>query len=416
MIEELISKMSEPRFCELSTMSSIIQKLSNTTNLTQVARIVSNAARHMCEADAATFIVKQGDQCVYADEDAPATLWKGREFPMAECISGWVMKHRVPSMIKHMDGDARVPARENNDMELTSMVMVPIGTKRVVGAIGVYWSEEHVVSDMQLETLKSLGDLTAMAMKNVHLTADLKEKQAEHIRVLNQASTRNDYLEDFLHIVSHNVRAPLANVLLLGELVDESETLEEKEIILDKLKPLIGSMRETLDQLLDVAQIRLHGQLEQAQLAIEHCLNKAVCSLQVDLMESDARVTSDFSEVDSVTYPQKYLDSILLNLLSNAVKYRSPERQPHIHVRTHRVDGWILLEVKDNGRGLDLEKYRDHVFQLGRTFHRHPQAKGFGLFITKSQVEAMGGKITVDSKPDQGASFRVWLAPERANA
>ena len=102
-----------------------------------------------------------------------------------------------------------------------------------------------------------------------------------------------------------------------------------------------------------------------------------------------------------------YLESILLNLVSNAIKYRQPDINPLVIVKSYIKDGFKTLAVKDNGQGIDLEKYGTKVFGLYKTFHANPQAHGIGLFMTKNQVEAMGGSIQVESEPGLGTTFII---------
>ena len=101
------------------------------------------------------------------------------------------------------------------------------------------------------------------------------------------------------------------------------------------------------------------------------------------------------------------MESIFLNLLSNALKFYSPERIPEIHFETKLEDGLISLYVSDNGLGINLERHKDKVFGLHKTFHRLPDSKGVGLYMTKSQVEAMGGSVSVESEVDKGSTFKI---------
>jgi signal transduction histidine kinase len=132
-------------------------------------------------------------------------------------------------------------------------------------------------------------------------------------------------------------------------------------------------------------------------------------TLAGSILETGSRVTADFSKAKKIEYPRSYLESIMLNLLSNAIKYRSPERIPEIHFQTKYHNGQAILTVSDNGLGIDLQIYGDQLFNLNKTFHEHPEAKGVGLFITRTQVEAMGGSISAESKVDEGTTFIVVL-------
>jgi len=134
--------------------------------------------------------------------------------------------------------------------------------------------------------------------------------------------------------------------------------------------------------------------------------------LQLQITQIGATVTTDFSKASSVVYPVIYIESIVLNLLSNALKYYSPDRKPLIHFETWRDENQVLMRVKDNGLGIDLDRYGHQVFKLRKTFHRHPESRGVGLFMIRNQIEAMGGEITVMSDVDIGTTFSINFGPE----
>jgi signal transduction histidine kinase len=110
-----------------------------------------------------------------------------------------------------------------------------------------------------------------------------------------------------------------------------------------------------------------------------------------------------------------YLDSILLNLITNAIKYRSPERQPVIELSTETEGEYLVLLVKDNGLGLDLQKFKDKLFGMYKTFHNNPNSRGIGLFITKNQIEAMNGKVEVESQVNVGTTFKIYFPQIKQN-
>jgi K+-sensing histidine kinase KdpD len=129
--------------------------------------------------------------------------------------------------------------------------------------------------------------------------------------------------------------------------------------------------------------------------------------LSAKITEASAEIICDFSEAPVLHYPAIYLESILLNLLSNSLKYFHHQRKPVIEFRTYLKNENIILEVRDNGLGINLEKYGHQVFKMRKTFHRHPESRGIGLFMIKNQIEVMGGDITIFSKQNEGATFFI---------
>jgi PAS domain S-box-containing protein len=232
----------------------------------------------------------------------------------------------------------------------------------------------------------------------------MEEKQAA---MLNQLSVQNTQLIDFCNIVSHNLRAPLVNMSMLVDFIEESEDKEEQMMLISKLRPVIENLHTTFNELVESIQIRQDLEIHSENVDLAECLNRTMEGLRMEINKSEAVIDHDFSEAASIYFPSKYMFSIFHNLVSNALKYQSPQRKPEIKLYTTRKDDHVILSVSDNGLGIDMTKHKDNMFKIGKVFHYHPNSKGFGLFMTKTQVEAMGGTIWVESIPDQGATFFI---------
>jgi light-regulated signal transduction histidine kinase (bacteriophytochrome) len=225
--------------------------------------------------------------------------------------------------------------------------------------------------------------------------------------LVKQLSIQNMQLTDFCNIVSHNLRGPLVNMSMLVDFIENSGDPDEQKMLIAKLKPVLESLHATFNELVESIQIKrdLEVQVEDNQL--RECMQRTLDGLLAEISYLRADIMADFSGAPVLRYPPKYLYSILHNLVSNSLRYHSPKRKPVITVKTERVGDHIVLSVSDNGLGIDLKKHSHHLFKIGKVFHRHPKGKGFGLFMTKTQIEAMGGRIWVESVPGNGASFFV---------
>jgi PAS domain S-box-containing protein len=232
----------------------------------------------------------------------------------------------------------------------------------------------------------------------------LEEKQSV---MMKQLSAQNTQLLDFCNIVSHNLRGPLINMAMLVEFIEESDELEDIKILTSKLNPVIESLNTTFNELVESIQVRQDLEVETETIVLQEYLQRTLDGLEMEIEKTGAVFKVNFDEAPTVNYPPKYLNSIFHNLVSNALKYRSPERKPLIEISTRKNTDSVLLIVKDNGLGIDLTKHKDNVFKIGKVFHKHPNAKGLGLYMTKTQIEAMNGKIWVESAPDAGAVFYI---------
>jgi PAS domain S-box-containing protein len=225
--------------------------------------------------------------------------------------------------------------------------------------------------------------------------------------IAHQLQEQNRQLDEFAHIISHNLRAPVHNIQALINLLDNKSGITDYKLIFDKLKNVAKNLSETMNELMDTLKARTQHPIELTDIRFKELLDKVVQSLEGELIVADAGVTFDFNEAPAIQYSKPYLESIFQNLLSNAVKYRSPHRKPAIHFQSCKRDDHIELKVSDNGQGIDLNRFGDKLFGLHKTFHEHEEARGVGLFLIKTQVEAMGGKISVESEVDKGTTFTI---------
>ena len=152
----------------------LVQRLSLARSLEEIQTIVRTGARRLTGADGATFVLRDGQQCFYRDEDAIGPLWKGQRFPMSACISGWVMTHREPVAIEDIYADPRIPQDAYRPTFVQSLVMVPIRTLDPIGAIGNYWASRHRSTPEEIYLLRALADSTSVAMENVRMFEDLR--------------------------------------------------------------------------------------------------------------------------------------------------------------------------------------------------------------------------------------------------
>ena len=169
-----------------------IQRLSLCRSLTSVQEVVRTAARRLMNADGATFVLRDGRFCFYADEDAVSPLWKGQRFPLDTCISGWAMLNRQPAVIEDIYVDDRIPHDAYRPTFVKSLVMVPIRTIDPVGAIGAYWAHRHRATDEEVRLVQALADSTAIALDSIRVYEELEESRLETLQRLAIAAEYRD--------------------------------------------------------------------------------------------------------------------------------------------------------------------------------------------------------------------------------
>ncbi|TGK35918.1 PAS domain S-box protein [Leptospira gomenensis] len=239
-----------------------------------------------------------------------------------------------------------------------------------------------------------------------NMLSALMEKNEALQNLSNRLAERNAQLEEFNQIVSHNLRAPIGNIFTLAGMLREKDGADKEEL-LESLEISAKDLMTTLNDIVEVIKIRRNLNIDAQTVSFQDAFFKVQNLLSAQIKEVGADIRYDFSAAPEILYPKVYLESILLNLLSNALKYSDPSKQTLISFVSFVEEKKIFLAVRDNGLGIDLKKYGHQIFKMNKTFHREKEGQGIGLFMTKNQIESLGGEITVESTPGKGTTFIV---------
>jgi len=231
--------------------------------------------------------------------------------------------------------------------------------------------------------------------------------------MVKQLTKQNRQLEDFTHILSHNVRGPIASLSTLLNMLEEATTPEERNELMDMLKLSSKSLEDLLQELKEVINATHIRGIESQENDIKSIINYSKELLQGEILQSKAQIVESLDGWQKIFYPKIYLESIIMNFMSNALKYKADDRDPIITIQTLLNDGLYILKFSDNGSGIDLSIHGDNMFKLYKTFHPKKPGKGLGLFMTKSQIEAMGGELGVESELNSGTIFTVVFNKEK---
>ena len=237
---------------------------------------------------------------------------------------------------------------------------------------------------------------------------DLKRYELKLLKTSKIIESQNSRLFNFAHIVSHNLRSHSSNLALIVELLKELQDPSEKMELLGHIGDVSESLNSTIEHLNEVVSIQTKGHEQLELVSLEKTLDQVCKSIRHIIETKKAVIVSDFSEAPHVKYIPAYMDSILLNMITNAIKYKHQDRDPHIHLKSYLdTQDEIVLEISDNGQGIDLEKFGDKMFGMYNTFHYNEDAVGIGLFITKNQIESLNGHISVESTVNEGTKFTI---------
>ncbi|MGA2926925.1 MAG: ATP-binding protein [Solirubrobacteraceae bacterium] len=428
------------RFELAGELIATIQHLSLARSLLEVQEIVKTAARSLTGADGATFVLRDATHCYYADEDAISPLWKGQRFPLDACISGWAMCNRQPAVIEDIYADQRIPHDAYRPTFVKSLAMVPIRTLDPVGAIGNYWARPHRPTPEEVEVLQALADSTAVAMENVRVyeqlerrvadrTAELRARTEElectsrSVRSLYEQATRsfdalserNEHHLHVLHTLAHEVRSQLgAGVGLLRLALEDSPAVDQRlRTDLDNVDAIVSEAVEIVNRQLEAERLEVGAvqlRVELIDLAGELSGLRAMRALG-----ASANVRFVIEEPDPglvLCTDRTLLGHILRNLVVNALKFTDAGE---VRVSAERdSDGGVRLAVADTGIGIAPE----HVDRLFEKWHQvdsaqshRPRGSGLGLPLVRRLVDALGGRIDVQSTLGRGSTFSVTLPP-----
>lgn len=234
-----------------------------------------------------------------------------------------------------------------------------------------------------------------------------KLKELALQRTLDLLNNQNERLLNFAHIVSHNLRSHSGNISMLLKILQESKNESEKEKMIQYIAKASDSLMDTVWNLNEVVSIQTNKNIQNAEISLRDYIEKATQTIGGEIQKYQVQIHNLVSNSIRVRCNASYMESILLNFLTNAVKYRHPDRIPEITLSAERQENRLILSITDNGLGIDMKKYGDKLFGMYKTFHNNKDAKGIGLFMTKNQVEAMGGKIEVESRLNNGTTFRI---------
>ena len=238
---------------------------------------------------------------------------------------------------------------------------------------------------------------------------DRIEAEKEIKSLLGVTQDQNKRLLNYAQIVSHNLRSHTGNLSMLLDIMKMKapETTENKFFPL--LYEACENLQETVGHLNEVVAINTATLENLEPLNLSQYVEKAIANVWAMALKVDCLILNDIRDDLEVKAIPAYLDSIILNLMTNAIKYRSQNKKPLIHLASEYRNDFVVLKIKDNGLGIDLKQYGSKLFGLYKTFHGNKDARGVGLFITKNQIEAMGGKVEVESEVEKGTTFKVFL-------
>lgn len=322
----------------------------------------------------------------------------------------------LSNLLRQAEADKNKLLTEQNE-QLERMVVAR--TKEI--------SEQSDQMQMQSEEIATQRDALAMQNKKLIEAQNIIEEQNKKIQARNdylklevgkrtqelqnaneELIRQNNQLEQFAFMTAHNLRAPLARILGLANVLRLTQDPNDNVRIMTDMENATRDMDEAIRELNAILDIDKHTSNIQ-EVNLHEALLRVTKTLEREVEETKASIQADFKEASTLMAVQTYIESILYNLISNAIKYRKPGSNPIIQLKTSQTELRICLEITDNGLGIDLDKHRSNIFNLYKRFHLHTEGKGLGLYLVKAQISALGGEINVESTPGNGSTFLLYF-------
>ncbi|SHI76704.1 PAS domain S-box-containing protein [Mesonia phycicola] len=260
---------------------------------------------------------------------------------------------------------------------------------------------------LSVNTILTHNDITGYLIVATDITK-LKKVEKEITSLLDITNEQNERLRNFAHIVSHNLRSHSGGILAMLSLIQ----LEKPELTDNELFTLLNSgaenLRKTVEDLTEIVKINL-TQINTSTIKLHEIIEKNIESLSIQIEETNFKIINNVDQNLTIKGLPAYIDSIVLNIITNSIKYRDQEKASYLKIFTTTDKDMITIYFEDNGLGIDLKKHGDKLFGMYKTFHHHDDSRGVGLFITKNQIESMGGKISLKSQVNTGTTFKVKL-------
>jgi len=238
-----------------------------------------------------------------------------------------------------------------------------------------------------------------------------KEAELYNKEITGALTSRNNDLEQFTYILSHNLRAPIASLLGLTNILADFEIDEnEKRETITGISQTAHKLDEVIRDLNNVLKVKNNNSDRTKEIVRFSTLMAEIeISIRQYFVNEQFLITSDFTNVNEYYSIKSYFHSIFYNLICSSIYFRKPAETCIIEVKSDISDHKLILTVKDNGTGFDMGDADHHVFEVYKRFHLNVDGIGIGLFMVKTQVETLGGTIILTSKKDIGTEIRIEL-------
>lgn len=267
--------------------------------------------------------------------------------------------------------------------------------------------EEYWAKISTTPVFNTMGELSHFIAIESDVT-DRKLDEIEKRQMIAELSQNYKDLKQFSYVTSHNLRSPIANLLGLTSLLDNYKMPDASlKFLLDGIRQSALIFDDTVKDLTKILIIKDQANIIKEEVSLVFVIEKILSQISLLVTENDININYELNDAPSVNFTNSYLESIFLNLFTNSIKYKSSNRKLEIEITSSQTDKFVIVKFKDNGIGIDIDTHKEKLFKLYQRFHDKSEGKGLGLYLIKSQLEAMNGEIEIESMVDVGTTFIV---------
>lgn len=257
------------------------------------------------------------------------------------------------------------------------------------------WYQMNILPYIVRKTKATNGVIITFVDITPRIT-DLKEQEkliAEH--------------ELLLDTITHDIKNPILAMGLTLEFLKKQPDQQKLVKLLENLDSSLNGIKNIVESLVDNRWGSQRYQAAEELLDIQNIIEDVRLAIAPQVLESGAIINQDI-QASELTFVRRKLRSVLYNLINNAIKYTPTSRPPKIMIKTYQEKKHFVISVTDNGIGIS-KKDREHIFEKFQRIKPTTEGSGVGLYLVNTIVASSGGKITIESEPDNGTTFKIFL-------
>lgn len=371
-------------------LADAVLAIARVDNLRTLARTACAQLRTLLPCDGATFVLREGDEVHYAEEDAVGRLWKGRRFPASACISGWAIHNARSAVVEDIYTDRRIPLSAYRPTFVKSLVMTPVGTAEPVAALGAYWSRSHAGTAREQLLVEGIAEAVHGVLRRCRRDAQ------------RSPETAGAAGEQLLAVVAHDLRNPLTAIL-------NTTTALQGGVDAGLAAELTGRIRRSAERASRlVEQLQAYSRLASGglSLALGTARLDRLCQGVVDeirRVHPDCQIHVSAAPVSGL-WDAERLGAAMLNLVKNAVVHGDERAPVEVHAAARGEEA--MVQVRNQGAPIPAA-LQAKIFEPFTHAARRGDSLGLGLYIAQQIAEAHGGRIDLRSGEDEGTTFTL---------